>query len=224
MAESITLSVDDKALLQMTQSIALLALPTGSRKRILIKTGQAVRRQARSNLGKQKTVEGKSMERRKSGKGRVLRKIGKAMTTQTTDTSVSVTWNDRIQGEIAYRHQYGIPEKFSNKKMAAIYGKPDYKQPASRKQAKELLSSGFRLYAGKTRSNRVKTKKPSIKWITENLSMGYAGYMVRALSGKQGKTSWIINTPARPFLGVTPEDGTAILAQELKNEQERRRS
>ena len=218
------LEVDEQSRLDMLQSLELLQLPPASRFRVLRKAGQQVRKISRDNLRQQKTVGGSRMAPRKSGKGKLLKKIGKNITTDTSDTKVDVTWKNRLEGMIAYRHQEGVPETFSAKKMQKIYGKPDYNQPATRKQAKALLEAGFRVYAGKTRTGKTKSRRPSQKWIIENLTMGYAGMMVRTLRDEQPASSWTVNTPARAFLGVKEEQATAILAEELQRERERRRT
>ncbi|AMO55983.1 hypothetical protein GZ77_07210 [Endozoicomonas montiporae] len=216
------LEVDERSRLDMIQSLELLTLPPASRFRVLQKAGRQVRKASRENLRQQKTVGGRRMQSRKSGRGRVLKKIGRNLTTVTSDKKVDVTWKDKLEGMIAHRHQEGIPETFTAKKMQKIYGKPDYDQPATRKQAKAMLAAGFRIYAGKTRTGKTKSRKPSQRWIMENLTMGYAGMMVRTLRDEQANASWTVETPARPFLGVTEQQATAILAEELQRERERR--
>ncbi len=222
MANPITLTVDNESRLNLMQSLELLTLPSASKKRILKKAGQQVRKQARDNIRQQRTVNGSPMAARQSGRGKLLKKMGKNLTTVTDEKKVDVTWKNKLEGMVAYKHQHGVPEVYTAKKMEKIYGKSDYDQPASRKQAKALIAAGFKLYKGKMKNGKTKSKKPTIRWITENLNMGYAGYMVSVLRQQSRNRQWTVNTPARPFLGVTGEQATAIMADELKKERERR--
>ena len=217
---SLTFTVDKKSRLSLSQTLDLYQLSPARRKRVLKKVGQRVRRSSRDNLRTQRTIDGTPMQGRSTGRGKMLRRIGKTMTTHTSDKKVDVTWKNRITAQIAYRHQHGVPETFTASKMNRIYGRPDYNQPATRKQAKALLRAGFKLYAGKKRG-KVKTRKPSQRWIMENMTMGHAGYLIRMLNDEKGKQSWLVNTPARPFLGVTDKEGTRLLAEEITAEWER---
>jgi len=46
--------------------------------------------------------------------------------------------------------------------------------------------------------------------------MAKAGLLIRMLSGKAVKTSWSVDVPARPFLGISQEDFNKALARQLQ--------
>ncbi|WP_067522418.1 hypothetical protein [Endozoicomonas ascidiicola] len=217
---SISCDPNQRQFLSANQSMDLMLLTSGRRKRVLKKTATEVRRRSRQNLGRQKTVDGQPMAGRKTGKGRMFRKLGKTMQATATTKQGKVSWANAITAKIAYRHQHGVAETFNKEKMDRRYGEPDYNAPATRKQGKALLESGYRLYAGK-KKGRTKTKKPSQRWIIENMTIGHAGYLIRQLRDEKAKRSWTVRTPARPFLGVTEKDGTRILAENITAEWER---
>ena len=59
------------------------------------------------------------------------------------------------------------------------------------------------------KANGKGAKKPTLKWVTENLTVGQAGYAIRQLrvwAGEMGKTGWTTVLPARSFLGATHQD------------------
>ena len=214
----ITLSVNEQSRLSLLQSLELLALSSGKKRKLFRMVGQAVRREARLNLRQQKTVTGQKMAPRKKGRKKVLRKLGKRLTTRTTLQNVTVTYKSPVEGRIAYRHQHGLPETFTAARMRKIYGRADYKGPATRKQAKALIRAGFRVYTGKGKSGRTQTKKPAVTWIIRHLTKGYAGYMTKVLQREQRKTSWQIKTPARAFLGMDEADVTRLITRFLREE------
>ena len=217
---SISCTANRRQLLSATQSMDLMLLTSGRRKRVLKKTANDVRKRSRQNLRMQKTVNGSSMQTRKTGKGRMLKGLGKTMESSATTRQAKVSWKNKMTAQIAYRHQHGIPENFNKSKMDRRYGTPDYDAPATRKQAKALIDAGYRIYTGK-KKGKTQTKKPSQRWIIENMTLGHAGYMVRTLRNEKAKSTWTVQTPARPFLGVTDAEGTQILSKNITAEWER---
>ena len=89
--------------------------------------------------------------------------------------------------------------------VAWMAGKPKGKAaqnkegPATRNLARALISEGYKIPRGKGKGS----KRPSIKWITNNLSINQAGFLLRELKGSSGKSTWKIDLPARSFLGQT---------------------
>ena len=219
---SISCNVNQRQLLSATQSMDLMLLTSGRRKRVLKKTANEVRKRSRQNLRRQKTVTGEPMASRKSGKGRMFKNLGKTMQSTATTQQAKVSWKNSMTAKIAYRHHHGVPETFNKDSMDKRYGSPDYDAPATRKQAKALIASGYRVYKGKTAKRRKsRSIKPSQRWIIENLKQGYVGYMIRTLRNEKTKSTWTVQTPARPFLGVTEAEGTRILAENITAEWER---
>ena len=154
--------------------------------------------------------------------------MGKTLRFKTSSNRVQVTWPNKGVAKLGYRHQFGIAEVFTASKMKTIYGKPDYDKPASRKQAKALLQEGFQIKTAdrhKSGANRgkAKRKKPSQKWIIENMKIGQAGFILRVLRReKSPPKSWKIKVPERAFLGMTGDKASEILSLEIVRERERR--
>ena len=70
------------------------------------------------------------------------------------------------------------------------------------------------------RGRLARLKRVSAKWLQEHISLGQAGLILRLLQTgeRRGKQSWLDTPPARPFLGVRPEEVNTIhesLAQEM---------
>jgi len=61
-----------------------------------------------------------------------------------------------------------------------------------------------------------RTKRPSQKWIMENLKIGQAGLLLRVLRDKAEKQSWLITLPKRQVLGASNED-ISDMVQTIKN-------
>ena len=112
--------------------------------------------------------------------------------------------------------------------MLKIHGTPDYEQPASRKQAKALLKAGFRVSTGESfksgaNKGKAKMKKPSQKYIVDNMTMGQAALVIRKLNKVENPPKrWTVKIPARPFLGVPGADASELLSNEIVRERERR--
>lgn len=93
------------------------------------------------------------------------------------------------------------------------------KQPATRQQAHRLLSLGFRAPIGATnkKTGRRNYRKPSLKWIMENMSRLQAGTAINILKGKEAKSTWEIAIPARTFLGASGEEFARMLEAQLRS-------
>lgn len=199
------LALDLSGHLSFAQQLQILRLPEPVRRRLLYQVGKQVLKSSRQRLRQQKTVEGQSFEPRKGrGKQRMLRRMGRGMRARSTADEVTVSWGNAITAEIAYRHQEGIPEEFDAKKMRRIHGVPDYQAPATRLQAIALRKLDYRIRrAGVKGWNR-----PSLRWIQDNLSLGQAGVIIRAMRDelKHDFAPWLVDVPARPFLGANLDD------------------
>lgn len=81
---------------------------------------------------------------------------------------------------------------------------------ATRRQAKKLRDLGFTV---PWNGRRV---KPAVSFITAEMPMKQAGYLIKKLSRKANKQVWTIDLPAREFLGVSDADFNQILARQLQ--------
>lgn len=140
----------------------------------------------------------------KSGKPGVRRLLS---VLSATDSSAEIGWKNPFFGSIAFKQQFGFsePTKARNRKKEV-----DYSAPANRQQAKALIDAGY-----KKRRPRGGYKTPSIRWITQNITTGQAGLILRILQGPKVSTG-TTTVPARSFLGVTPADLNAL--EDLLNE------
>lgn len=88
---------------------------------------------------------------------------------------------------------------------------------ATRAQAKALKDEGFRVFARRINPNAPigKLRKPSMRWVQNNLSQEQAGLILRQMRGAP-KESWETVLPARPFTQVDKKKARAALRKELK--------
>ena len=156
-----------------------------------------VRTYSRKRLRAQRGLDGMPWEKRKTGSRKMLRGISKRLRTKSDSSGGMVHLADRITGQIAFAHQHGIAEEWTGQKAEKVYGKPDYSAPATRRQARALKAEGYvvRLPGGRK-------KKPTMRWISDNLTQGQAGFILQTLRDEPRKNRWVIDLPARSFLGA----------------------
>ena len=224
----LSLDYDTHLAQAMGQSLDLLSLPNSSRKRVFKNAGRQYLKASRNHIRQQRTVEGKAMEKKKYGRGKALKNMGKNLKFEAGSRKVTLTWPNKVVAKVASKHQFGLPERFNSHKMQKIHGRPDYDQPASKKQAKALIRDGYTIatsqrYKTGDKKGKAKRKKPSIRHIQENMTLGHAGLIIRTLKGTEKPPgSWTIEVPRRAFLGVTPQVANDILASEIERERQRR--
>lgn len=225
---SLSIRFDARHASRIHQDIGLLALPAASRKRVFQNSGRAYLKASRDNLRQQKTINGNSFEKRKYGKGKVLKNMGRSLKFFVTPKYVKLTWPNKSVAKLGYKHQFGIDEVMTAAKMVKIHGQPDYKANATKKQAKALLEAGFTISTGKKfksgpNKGKSRRKRPSQRWILENMKLGQAGLIIRTLRNTTNPPkSWKIPLPARPFLGMTGGDAAQVLSNEIEKERQRR--
>jgi len=192
------------------KELDLLTLDANKRRRILRGAGRQVRRDTKARLKEQRGLSGTNWQGRSDGrKKRMLRRLGKGIQVHTTPNNATVTFGNKRLGQIARVHQEGITLTKTAQQAVKINGVPDYGALASRKQAKSLRDSCYKIRKKRGKSWKV----PSLKWITENISVGQAGLILRILRGnKKAKSSWDVKLPARSFMGQNSNEQT-----ELKN-------
>lgn len=154
-----------------------------------------------------------------SKKRRMFVALGKAgnMATYRNGENVVVSWKKtgRTGGwaNIAYGHFHGMEtridgndKKSANKKEGA---------PATKRMADALLRHGYRQPI-RAKNGRVKLRRISSLRIQKIMKQKQAAWILRLLvhgESKPKKSSWTIRTPPRPFLGVTSEQSSTLLAQ-----------
>ena len=189
----------DKALAQLD----LLALDPRKKRRLLRGAGRKVRKQSRQRLREQKGLNGRKWQARSSGrKVKMLRRLGRHLQVHTSSENAQVTFANKRVGQVARAHQEGVTQRMDAATAKQAYGKPDYKGGASKSQAKALLENGYKIRRNKGKG----WKRPSQKWIRENLTLGQAGLILRILRDSQAKKDWQIKLPQRSFLGQTEQE------------------
>lgn len=115
-------------------------------------------------------------------------------------------------GVVGYSQQNGMTARIQRKQVEKDNKtkSTDLTKKATIKQAKKLRELGYQIKQGK------RLKKPTIKYITENMLYIYAGKKIKQLSGKVPKTSWTIEVPSRVFLGMSDSDFQKALARQLQ--------
>jgi phage virion morphogenesis protein len=181
-----------------SRQLKALLLDPQKRRRIMRGAGRKVRRDSKKRISTQKDLSGRAWKGRSNGKSaRMMRKLGKQMVVKTTENNGQITFKG-FAAQIARAQQDGVTQKVTAKKAAKPFSDSDT-APASKRIARLLRNEGY-----KVRRNKGKGwKKPSISWITSNLSRKEAMAMLHTLRGerKGEKQSWNVELPERSFLG-----------------------
>lgn len=206
-------SLDDKDVDHLLNTVELIRMPAAKRRRILKKISRPIIKDARINIRNQTTVTGQPFVKRKGRKRKkMLSKMGKGLVGYASSEKVDIAYQIKLKGIAGKTQQEGRPQRFTAKQLKKIRGGTDkYQEPATRKQAKVLLSAGYtvRRKGGKGR------KKPTVKWITENLKQGQLWAIYREITGKKTKQSWNVTPPPRPYLGMSSQEVSELLEFEI---------
>ncbi len=181
-----------------------------------------VQKNSKKRIRTQTSLHGGPFEKRK-GKSRkkMLKGLARRLIVDSDADKGVITYNNRLTGSIAKAHQEGIAQVMTASKAKQLNGSPDYEAPATRKQAKALRDAGYQI----RRKGSKGLKTPSIKWITENILLGQAGAVLKALEDEDSKKRWTIDVPERPYLGVTKHETSAmteLLFSDFKRQIKRR--
>ena len=225
---SMSVKFDVRHAANMAQRIDLMILKPAAKQKVFENCGRAYLKASRDHIRQQKTIDGRQMAPKKYGKGKVLKKMGQTLKFDATSKQVTLTWPNKSVAKLASRHQFGIEEVMTANRMVKIHGQPNYADPATKKQAKALIDAGFVISTGKrfksgTNKGKMKKKRPSQKWITENMRLGQAGLIIRTLRNQLNRPKrWDIPVPARPFLGMENQEAAEVLTKEILKERQRR--
>lgn len=203
-----------QALNAQTQ-LAILKLPANKRTRILKTLGRYERTLARKRITSQTTVDGTKFTQRKSSKkGRMLQRLGKTLEPYVKNANrLELKHKAALTGRIAALHQDGGREQMTASRMAKIHGQPNYNEPCNRGQAKALVAEGYKVRKANGRGYR----RASVREVTETLTHGQAGVILRQLRGNTSKQRWDIPVKPRPFLGDKTDNVQRQLASIIAN-------
>lgn len=202
--------------LSVKQQLTLLAMPKNKRVRILKTLGRQQRAKARKRIREQRTVTGQKFAPRADGrKSKMLKRMGRTLEPYVKNGNrLELKHKAKLTGQIAAMQQDGINERMTASRMVRIHGKPNYKAPCTRSQAKALAAEGYKIQ----RENGKGYRKATLREIMANVTQGQASLVLRKLRGNTSKQSWDIPGKARPFLGDTPQEVQKQLAEILDNQ------
>ena len=210
---SLVITPNSSQALSAKQQLQLLALPNAKRVRLLKTLGRYERQLARKRLKTQTTVQGNKFASRTDGKKtKMLKRMGKTLEPYVKGGKrLELKHKAGLTGRIAALHQEGGSEQMTSSRMSRIHGKPDYKAPCTRSQAKALAAEGYKVRRAKGKGYR----RATIKEIAGSLNHGKATLILSELRGQKSRKSWQIPVKARPFLGDTTANVKAQLGKIL---------
>jgi phage virion morphogenesis protein len=213
----IKISPEKRSYLRALEQLSLLSLDKNTRRRLLNKLGAAIAKTTRKNIRANRDPEGHQWEKRKSGRGKMLKGFTKKLKhyQRNNNYNLFVGWPS-ARGSVAYQHQHGIAQESglsARKRQAKKQKEPSKDDPATREQAKALRDLGFRL---KPQGRQKRGRKPTIKWLTENMTLGEAVKTIQELENKTPARSWNIARPERRLIGISPKRVAMTIKRELK--------
>ncbi len=184
------------------------------RKRLLMKLSQAVVSNSKKRVRDQTGLNGTLWAPRSNSRRRkkMLTKIGQSIQRVNINANeATIGFSSAGTGAIAAMHQDGYSQQFTSQRAQNRPNALRKSSPATKRQAAELLAAGFKI-----RLKKGGFKTPTKKWITEHITAGKAGVILKAL-GVETKRSWATVLPPRSFLGVTDAE-LPMLSQIAINE------
>ncbi|MDC0611899.1 phage virion morphogenesis protein [Vibrio sp.] len=213
----ISIRQDKASYLRVKEQLSLLALDKKSRQRLLRKLGSYIAKTTRKNIRQQKDPEGHSWKARKKGRGKMLKGFTKKLKHfQRQNNKVLFVGWPSARGRVAYEHHHGIEQKSgltARKRQAKKQNEPKQTDPAGREQAKALRDLDFR-FSPQGRQKR--GKKPTLKWIMENMTVGEAAKTIQELENKTPARDWTVGRPERRLIGMSPRRVGMFIKRELK--------
>ncbi|MEC4728842.1 hypothetical protein HWQ46_25335 [Shewanella sp. D64] len=182
----------------------------------LRRIGNAVIRQARKNVREQRDVNGRAFAprlKKRKGRRKMLPNIAKKLRSKNNANNVNIGYSNSLTGRIAHTQQHGTPsESWNGERMSKVRGRyRNYDRAPSRRQARMLLKAGYKIKS----ANGKRWKRPSQKWVIDNLKEGQLFAIWRALTGHEPSTSWEIDNAPRAFLGLPPSQSEHIITREV---------
>ena len=204
----------------LQNALASLDLPPRKRQRLLWRLAKyGLIAAAKRNVRNQQSPDGNAWAGRKTKRrGKMLRNLPKLLHVREMPEIDAVRVylqgggyrngaSPVPAGVVGYSQQYGMSVRVnrSGQRSRAEPGKK-----ATIAQAKKLRALGYAVKRGK------RWKKPTYRQITDTLTYAQAGVIIRKMSGRAVKTSWVINVPARAFLGMNDDEFNKALARQLQ--------
>ncbi|MDO6706148.1 phage virion morphogenesis protein [Photobacterium sp. 1_MG-2023] len=213
----IEVKADKQSYLRVKESLELLALDKKARQRILRKVGTQIAKTTRKNIRAQRGPDGQQWKQRQRGRGKMLRGFTKKLKHFQRNNSFDlfVGWPS-ARGSVAYQHHHGLSQSSgltARKRQAKKQKEPKPDDPATREQAKALRDLDYRF---EPQGRQKRGKKPTLKWIMDNMKVGEAAKTIQSLENKVPARSWEIGRPERHLIGVSPKRTAMMIKRELK--------
>lgn len=192
----------------------LLAAPEVVRRRVLVRVANSIVVNSQQRALAQQDVEGRAYTPHARGRRRKMltRLVRHLKILWAREQEVVIGFANNVHAQIAYKQQIGFVQRFEpgSRDLDGSRRELDYyNQPATRNQARALLALNF-----KVRVRGRPSYTPSIRWITQNLTIGRAGYLLHLLRGERG--AWETRLPPRSFLGVAANEIAQLTAAALE--------
>ncbi|MFS1463865.1 phage virion morphogenesis protein [Vibrio lentus] len=208
---------DKRSYLRVQEQFELLKLNKKARSRVLKELGKYITKTTKKNIRAQRDPDGTPWAKRKKGRKKMLRGFTTRLKHFQKDNNrtLVVGWPSR-RGSVALAHhtgeaeQSGLHQRFKQAKKAKEPKKTD---PATREQAKELRDLGYRL---PPQGRQKRGKKPTLKFITQNMTVAEVAKLISDLENKQPARKWAVDRKERRLIGISPKRAAMIIKRELK--------
>lgn len=187
----------------------LNSLTPALRMRILRKLGNKITANSKKRITQQTDLRGSAFAPRSAKsqkkKKKMLQGLKKLIKVQFINNARAIIgFSGKRVIKTAQEQQYGKTRVVTAAQNAHASNSTAHDK-AKLKQAKQLLKLGYKAHING------KLRKPSLKWIVENLTVGQAGAIIRSMRTTPPKTSWEVVLPARSFLGITDAEMLELL-------------
>jgi hypothetical protein len=182
----------------------LAAAPLSVKRRVVGRLAKEVIKRSKARTRDQMDVDGTSFAPHARGRRRKMltRLVQNLSVLWSDDKEALIGFRNTVQSQIGAKQQFGFVQTFNPGDRTNDGSRRDldyYQKPATRRQARALLDAGY-----KVRQRGGAHRTPTMKWITENLTIARAGMILHAL--RATRASWQTVLPPRAFLGVAAAD------------------
>lgn len=216
----IILKLSKESLKRFRRDMRLLTLSPDKKKQVIQRTAWRIKDNAKKAVNQQRSPDGKPWEKRKVGKGKMLKRRAKFLNTKMQGNNTGVLgYKNKKSSELSAEHQYGLEVELAKNQKLTLGDKiqliKNKNNPCSDSQAKKLKDLGYQI-----RLKGGRRKNASLREIKARLTMGQAGLIIRLMSkalnqNKQSAVNGKIKLPARPFLDENTQHNAEIMAAEL---------
>ncbi|CAI2035978.1 phage virion morphogenesis protein [Serratia quinivorans] len=220
MAKRVSGQLNKTQLRALKKTLTENDMPKAKRQRLLYRIAKrGIIPASKRNARNQMAPDGSAWAPRKRGRRKMLRQLPKLLKVRDMPEIEAVriylqggnyrTGSRRMPaGTIGAIHQDGAQMTV---RATSYQGQPSQEgKQATRRQAKRLRDLGYKVWWNG------KYVKPAVSYITAELSMKKAGFLIKKLGNKTSKKAWTIDLPARAFLGVSDNEFNMILARQLQ--------